>query len=265
MASANNGPESCFRGKAGFVNPRSALSIVLLLVLARTSGNAQETSMVFVESPTLHATFVEFPENYDPEVHRTLVIGLHGFGSSAERFLGVGPPFLEAGMIFASARAPYAFVYEDGRMGWDWSLQHLPMEVPDEQATDLSVAYLTEVISALQARYQADRVYVLGFSQGGAFAYMSGIANHDSLDGLIILSARFSESWFPEGLLTEANHLPVFISHGDAERASTMAAGEGARDVLTDLGYEVRYRTFPGGHIISPDIIAEVVAWIGGG
>ena len=265
MTLANDHPESCFRGKAGFVNPRSALSIVLLLAFAQTPGKAQETSMVFVESPTLHATFVETPEDYDPEVHRTLVVGLHGFGSSAERFLGVAPPFTSAGMVFASVRAPYAFVYEDGRMGWDWSLQHLPMEVPGEQATDLTVVYLTEVLSALRARYQADRVFVLGFSQGGAFAYMSGIVNHTNIDGLIILGARFSESWFPEGRLAEASHLPVFISHGDAESAGTIAAGERARDVLTGLGYEVRYRPFPGGHIISPEVIADVVAWIDGG
>ena len=74
---------------------------------------AQETSMVFIEAPTLLATFVQTPEDYDPEEHNIVVVALHGFGSLAERFIGLAPPFTSAGVIFAAVRAPYAFSYED--------------------------------------------------------------------------------------------------------------------------------------------------------
>ena len=51
LAPASDGPKSCFRGKAEFVKSRSAFFCALLLALDGTSGNAQETNMVFVELP----------------------------------------------------------------------------------------------------------------------------------------------------------------------------------------------------------------------
>ena len=224
---------------------------------------AQETSMVFIEAPTLLATFVQTPEDYDPEEHNIVVVALHGFGSLAERFIGLAPPFTSAGVIFAAVRAPYAFSYEDGRLGYDWSLQHLRQREPGDRAAQLTLDYIKNVLAGLSTRYRPERVYLMGFSQGGAFAYMSGIANHSSVDGLVIFGAGFDESWFPNGSLAEASDLPVFIAHGETDEAISIAESERARDALTDLGYDVTYRPFAAGHTVPLEIVAEVVSWIG--
>jgi predicted esterase len=91
---------------------------------------------------------------------------------------------------------------------------------------------------------------------------MSAIANHIAVDGLIIFGARFTESWFQGTTLAEANHLPVFIAHGETDEAISIAVGERARDALTGLGYDVTFRPFPEGHSIPAEVLAEVVAWI---
>ncbi len=224
---------------------------------------AQETGMIFIESPTLLATFVQTPAGYDPEDHRTVVVGLHGFGSLAERFIGLAPPFASAGIIFAAVRAPYAFTYEDGRLGYDWSLRHLRRREPADRASELTLDYIKRVLDGLRARYQAERIYLMGFSQGGAFAYQSAVANHATLDGLIIFGSRFDTAWFPEGSLAEANAMPVFIAHGETDESTSLTTAERARDVLRGLGYDVTFQPFAGGHSVPLDIVAEVVTWIG--
>jgi phospholipase/carboxylesterase len=237
-------------------------ALTLLWVPPQSRLAAQETSMVFIESPTLHATFVQTPEGYDPEEHRTVVVALHGFGSTAERFFGLAPPFTSAGIIFASVRAPYAFTYEDGRLGYDWSLRHLRQGEAGDRAEVLTLEYIASVLAGLRERYRADRVFLLGFSQGGAFAYMSAIANHATIDGLVIFGAGFDETWFPTGGLAEGKDLPVFIAHGETDESVSISESEEARDILRASGYDVTYRPFTAGHSVPLDILAEVATWI---
>jgi phospholipase/carboxylesterase len=237
---------------------------VLLSVVLTASLVAQETSMVFIEAPTLLATFVQTPEDYDPEEHTTVVVALHGFGSLAERFITLAPPFTSAGVIFAAVRAPYAFTYEDGRLGYDWSLRSLGQREPGDRATELTLDYIARVLAGLRARYQAERVFLLGFSQGGAFAYRSAIANHASVDGLIIFGSSFDESWFPSGSLAGASTMPVFIAHGETDESISISAGARAHDSLRNHGFDVTFRPFAAGHSVPLDIVAEAVTWMGG-
>jgi phospholipase/carboxylesterase len=218
--------------------------------------------MVFVETPTLLATLVRTPEGFDPDRSYPLFIALHGFGHSAEGFLGMGAPFYSAGIIFASVRAPYPFLLEDGQLGYDWSLQHLGRLGVGDRAAELTVEYILTLVAGLRARYAVDRVYLMGFSQGGAFAYMSAIPNHTEFDGLVVFGARFDESWFADEGLSEGRDLAVFISHGESDQAISIAASERARDTLTALGYDVTFRPFEGGHTVPQEVMAEVIRWI---
>jgi len=226
------------------------------------SLKAQRVDMVFVETPTLLATLVRTPEGFDPERAYPLFIALHGFGHSAERFLGVGAPFYSAGIIFASVRAPYPFLLEDGQLGYDWNLQHLGRPGVGDRATELTVDYILTLVAGLRARYAVDRVYLMGFSQGGVFAYMTAIPNHTEFDGLVVFAAPFDQSWFPDGSLSEGKDLAVFVAHGDADQAISIAASERARDTLTALGYDVTLRPFAGGHTVPQEVVAEVIRWI---
>ena len=160
-----------------------------------------------------------------------------------------------------SDHEPYTFVYENGQLGYDWSLQNLRQREPGDRAAELSVDYVTNVLAALRWRYRADRVYLMGFSQGGAIAYMSAFANHTSVDGLIIFGAGFDESWFPNGSMAAAKDVPVFIAHGENDEAISISAGERARDTLRGLGFDVTVRPFAAGHTVPPEILTEVVGW----
>ncbi len=241
---------------------RQLLTLVSFLWVPLFSLEAQRVDMVFVETPTLLATLVRTPEDFDPDQAYPLFIALHGFGHSAEGFLGVGAPFYSAGIIFASVRAPYPFLLEDGQLGYDWSLQHLGRLGVGDRAAELTVDYILTLVAGLRAKYAVNRVYLMGFSQGGAFAYMTAIPNHAQFDGLVVFGARFDEAWFPEGSLAEGKGLPVFIAHGESDEAISFAASERARDTLMPLGYDVTFRPFEGGHTVPQEVIAEVIRWI---
>ena len=237
-------------------------SMALLAIVPHFNLAAKEISMIFVEAPTLLPTYVQFPTDYDPDEHRTVFVTLHGFGHRAERFIALASPITSTGIIFAAVSAPYPLILGDGELGYDWSLQHLRVQGPADRAAKLTVDYITTVLAGLRERYQSDRVFLMGFSQGGAFAYMSAVANHTSLDGLVIFGAGFDESWFPDGSLAEATALPVFLAHGESESEGILTASARARETLTGLGYDVTYRPFPGGHSVPLDVLAEVATWI---
>ena len=53
-----------------------------------------------------------------------------------------------------------------------------------------------------------------------------------------------------------------FISHGTEDQA--LPIDQTSRRIVAELernGYQVRYREFPGGHSIPPDIAREAIDW----
>ena len=64
---------------------------------------------------------------------------------------------------------------------------------------------------------------------------------------------------------SEANRgVPVFMAHGDADDIVVLARGEAARDALAALGYPVHWHSYPMGHEVCMDEIADLNAWLEG-
>jgi phospholipase/carboxylesterase len=112
-------------------------------------------------------------------------------------------------------------------------------------------------LDAIAAEFKPGRLIVGGFSQGGMLALDFVLRGSSRVAGLVLLSAsRLAlEEWRPAR--SRLDGLPVFASHGRADRDLAFAAGEALRDFVLDSGARVSWVPFESGHEI------PLVVWRG--
>jgi predicted esterase len=233
------------------------------LAAAQKARDAGAGTLMLLEAPTYHECYVQLPDNYDPAKTYTLVVGLHGYGASPKSFMGLWERFSEHDFIFASLEAPYAFSV-GGDLGYSW-ITGLPDDEEFWKQTAVSSAdYVAHAVEELRGRYSVDEVYLLGFSQGCTLTYLTGILHHEYFDGIVCFAG-----WLEMGILTDediaaANHLRVFIAHGNEDRVVEFSSSEKARDKLLENGYDVTFFEFAGPHSVPAEPLRAAEAWIKG-
>ena len=102
-----------------------------------------------------------------------------------------------------------------------------------------------------------ERIAIGGFSDGASYALSLGITNGDLFTHVIAFSPGFMA---PAG---QTGSPRVFVSHGT--RDGVLPIDRCSRRIVPELeqgGYDVLYREFDGGHMISPEIALEAVGWL---
>ena len=140
------------------------------------------------------------------------------------------PKYTKLDDLAADKKFILAYPEAEGRA---WGL------LPDKVANDL--AFFDELLKTLQAKYKidADRVYVLGMSNGGYFAHFVGKERSK------VVAAVMSHSG-PLGLQTLGGvkadrKFPVMIVHGDKDRLLSVEWARENRDKYTKEGHDVKY------------------------
>jgi phospholipase/carboxylesterase len=102
----------------------------------------------------------------------------------------------------------------------------------------------------------AEKVAVVGFSDGASYALSLGPTNGDLFTRVIAFSPGFASPGARRGMP------PVFVSHGTRDGVSPIERC--SRRIVPRLereGYEVRYREFDGPHTVSRSIARG--SWVG--
>jgi phospholipase/carboxylesterase len=199
------------------------------------------------------------------------VIWMHGLGADGRDFepivaeLGlIAPP----GIRFVFPNAPYRPVTCNGgyvmRAWYDIiSLAPERREI-DEAGLLESRAIVRALIEREEARgIPSHRIFLAGFSQGGAVAYLSALTHTDPLAGVIALSTYIP---CPDRIRAEvcaANAtLPLFVAHGTGDDVVSMSLGEQALALVRALGLEPVWKTYDMPHAVCQDEIADIGAWL---
>jgi phospholipase/carboxylesterase len=222
-----------------------------------------EVLTIWHEAKALIPTQVILPPDFDPEKAYSLIVALHGYGSSAEAFSRVGRRLANAGFIVAIPEAPYAMLV-DGKLGYDWFLYHRGDDALQMRAGMLGAAdHLPGVVTDLWRRYRIGDVYVLGFSQGAIGAFVTGLNNSGLFDGVVSFGLpAFDTAWFLDDTLRTARDLRILIIHGDQDERAPIRYLQKARDTLRAAGYDVTFRTFSGGHSVPNNELEYVKEWV---
>ncbi|CAB3767089.1 alpha/beta hydrolase [Paraburkholderia solisilvae] len=199
------------------------------------------------------------------------VILMHGLGADANDFVPLIPELRLSGapgVRFIFPNAPEIPVtVNNGYVMRAWydirSFQGIHREV-DEAGIDASCTTVRQLIDAQNARGIAtSKIFLAGFSQGGAMTYSAGLTHPQALAGLIVLSGYLPSRPYIETRATDANrHTPVFAAHGTQDDVLPVSLGETARDFARAHGNDVEWHAYPMPHSVCAEEIAALRAWL---
>jgi len=198
--------------KAGVATPA--------ILVAATGGGCGKTiqpgskTLVLDFGGRARTVVVHVPTGYTAKTKVPLVLNMHGSGSTAlgqELFSGMDAESDKAGFIVAY---PQALIRSGS--GFDWNIPGVPLRTgatePKNPPDD--VAFLTELVSALEGRYcvSLSHVYAMGFSGGARIT--SQLACDDS--NIFAAVAAVSGLRHPTPCPT-VRAVPMIAFHGTAD------------------------------------------------
>lgn len=199
------------------------------------------------------------------------VIWLHGLGADGHDFEPIVPELrLPASLPlrFVFPHAPQRAVTLNGglRMRAWYDIRSFDLgSRADEGGLRESMAQVQALIAREQSAHgiAADKIFLAGFSQGGAVALCVALRHAQPLAGVIALSTYLPLADQLAGERSAANaRIPVFMGHGSLDPVVPQMLGAAARDVLTALGHRVDWHSYPMAHAVLPQEIADLRAWL---
>jgi predicted esterase len=183
---------------------------------------------------------------------RAVVLMLHGRGGTAADVLALAELFQLSDLAYLAPQAP-------GSSWYPYSFLS-PLE-RNEPALSAALTTVRDILERLkQEGVASERVFLLGFSQGGCLA-LEYVARHARrYAGVIGLSAGLiGPEGTPRHYQGSLAGTPVFLGCGDIDGHIPVARVRESTRVLRALDADVSERIYPGmGHTINDEEIEEV-------
>ena len=175
------------------------------------------------------------PENYTPQKEWPLIVCLHSGYSREDDYLLT---WLRA------AKSKGYMVLAPKSVRETWSAIRLPGIPPNPILDRRSIRTMLEEVWNTYA-VDRQRVYLTGFSDGGIFTYVLGIAYADIFAGIAPVAGRIHPA--VDHLLRrgQGKDLPIFIIHGEQDPIFAVDVTRQTRDGLRKIGYNVTYKELP--------------------
>ena len=194
--------------------------------------------------------------------NQPLVIFLHGYGSNEADLFSLKEG-LPASYTYLAVRAPQ--VLEQGSYQW---FHKKGDGAYDGDSDDLqrSAALLADFVTKAANKYHttADRVFLVGFSQGAIMSYEVALRHPTAVRGIAALSGKVLPVLRSQLKADPAQaSLALFIGHGTDDQRLPFTDGSDANSLLSGLGLvpEPRIR-MELGHSISEREIEDLNAWL---
>ncbi len=194
--------------------------------------------------------------------NQPLVIFLHGYGSNEADLFNLKEG-LPASYTYLAVRAPQ--VLEQGSYQW---FNKKGDGAYDGDSDDLqrSAALLMDFVAKAASKYHttADRVFLVGFSQGAIMSYEVALRHPTAVRGIAALSGKVLPVLRGQLKADPAlGSLAIFIGHGTDDQRLPFSDGTDANSLLSGLGLVPQFHAYPGlGHSISESEIKDLDAWL---
>lgn len=198
------------------------------------------------------------------------VIRLHGLGADGHDFepivpLLVAPHWPSIRFVFPHAPMRPVTVNGGMRMRAWYDISALDLDrTQDEAGIRASRALVAGYVTKERERGMASgKIFLAGFSQGGAMTVASGVTYPERLAGLIVLSGYvpIADSLDRERH-PESHGVAVFQGHGTHDPIVPLQLGEHSRAWLAARGHPVAWKTYPIPHSVSPEEVADLRMWM---
>ena len=190
------------------------------------------------------------------------VIWLHGLGADGHDFEPIVPELrLSAPIRFVFPHAPErAVTINNGmRMRAWYDIFQFGGGPEDEAGIRDSQQLLGQMISA----EKTEKIFLAGFSQGGAIVLQTALRYPKKLAGVLALSCYLPLAAKLPAEKSQANQgIPIFMAHGTLDPVVPIQKARMSRDALEQQGYKVEWHEYPMPHSVCPQEIMDISRFI---
>jgi phospholipase/carboxylesterase len=198
------------------------------------------------------------------------VVWLHGLGADGHDFAPIVPQLVAPGwpplrFVFPHAPVRAVTINNGVRMrAWydivDFDLANRADETGvEESLVQVEALVANEVSRGIPRR----RVFLAGFSQGGAIALAAALRQAQPLAGVVALSTYMPVPGKARAQLVDgAAAQPLFMAHGRQDPVVPFAAGQASAALMRELGFDVEWHDYPMGHSASAEEVHDLRGWM---
>lgn len=211
---------------------------------------------------------VEFTNGiFNPTDADAAVILLHGLGDTGPGIAPVGQTLNlgDTKVRFVVPTAPLRPVTLNGGYPCPaWyditTLDLMGASNEDEAGLRESMAAITALLQReLDRNIAPERLFLMGFSQGCAMTFLTGLRFPARLGGLVCLSGYLPLRLKTPVEASPANcDVPIFQAHGRFDDVVPLVAGKQSREYLAGLGYAVTWHEYDMAHQVCTEELADV-------
>lgn len=197
------------------------------------------------------------------------VIWLHGLGADRFDFMPVAEMLMEGlpSTRFILPQAPTRAVTVNGGYempSWYDIRAMSPARAIDENQLEGSAQQVLDLIEdQISAGIQPGRIFLAGFSQGGAVVYHAAYLRSERQLGGVIALSTYAPTFAADVQLSAAQlAIPALCLHGTQDNVVLYPMGRTAFAHLEGWNVTVTWQEYPMGHEVLPKEIKDIGAWL---
>ena len=197
------------------------------------------------------------------------VIWLHGLGADRYDFLPVAEALQETLLStrFVLPQAPTLPVTINGGYempSWYDIKAMSPARSISLEELETSAKMVMDLIEAQKRTgIDASRIFLAGFSQGGAVVFHTAYKQWQGPLGGVIALSTYAPTFDDELQLSASQQrIPTLCLHGQFDDVVQNAMGRNAYEHLKSRGVTVTWQEYPMGHQVLPEEIRDIGAWL---
>ena len=188
-----------------------------------------------------------------------LLILLHGYGSNEQDLFSFAEE-LPVELLIVSAQAPY----EMGYGGYAWYAINFDAangKISDLKQAKETITKIADFIDEIKSKYNADKTFLLGFSQGAILSYSLSFMYPNKVQHVVALSGYINTEMIPKNISKEIK-TDYYCSHGSVDQVLPVAWARNSKPFLDNLDLENVYSEYPVGHGVAPQNFYSFKSWI---
>ncbi|MGU9822583.1 alpha/beta hydrolase [Pseudomonas sp. H1D6A] len=197
------------------------------------------------------------------------VIWLHGLGADRYDFLPVAEALQEKLLTtrFVLPQAPTRAVTINGGYempSWYDIKAMSPARSISLEELEASTTMVTDLIEEQKRTgIDASRIFLAGFSQGGAVVFHTAFLKWQGPLGGVIALSTYAPTFGDELQLSASQQrTPALCLHGQYDDVVQNAMGRSAYEHLKSRGVTVTWQEYPMGHEVLPQEIHDIGTWL---
>lgn len=199
---------------------------------------------------------------------RHSIIWLHGLGADGEDFVPLAEQMkLPAAMHYVFPHAPKQPVTINGGFVMRAWYDIVDMDIgaaQDEAGIRASHQAVEKIIEHEKQRgIPSSRIFLAGFSQGGAIALHTGLRQAEPLGGILALSTYLPlADMLPSEISPAARTIPIFMAHGRYDPIVSFELGNLSKERLHRLGCPVEWHEYGMQHAVCQEEVDDIERWL---